>query len=142
MKKILIIVIIVVIAGGAGAFFALSKSHGKKTSKQPKEGLGETVALDPEFVVNLADQEPTHYLKISITLEIEPAAGSKEKVEKATPFVRDAMVMALSKHKYKTLLTDAGKQSLKKELLTCASKPLGEEGIKVRNVLIPSFVME
>lgn len=139
MKMKLILVVLIAAVIGGGAFYKLSGA-GKKHAHQEIKGPTETIEL-PEFVVNLADINRPHYLKITIAVEVE-GEGAGEKVKEVTPHIRDAVITVLGRYMYSTLLTAGGKTHLRQELLRCARRSLEPEEITVSNVLITAFVMD
>lgn len=89
--------------------------------------IGETVPLD-EFLINLADTDSSHYLKITIGLGLvqgKTAELFKDKV----PQARDAVVMVLSAKTLSQVSTVSGKEELKKELLTAINKEVGDNSV-------------
>jgi len=141
MKKLLIpILIVILVGGGAGAYFLIFKSSKPNRQKVESKEQGETVELS-EFIVNLSDKLRPHYLKVTLALEV-PDAASAEKVKSASPYIRDAMLMTLSKQNYEALLTEDGKKGLREELLLRTQEVMKESGAKVSNILFTSFVMD
>ncbi|NIM06534.1 MAG: flagellar basal body protein FliL [Armatimonadetes bacterium] len=147
-KLVIAIVSVLVLAGGGGAYFFLflpQGSHAKPKEKTERTQAGhsetsETVEL-PEFVVNLSDKARPHYLKISVALEV-PDSESAEKIREASPYLRDSMLICLSRQQYAVLLEEAGKKELKQDLLIRAQQIAEPRGAKVSGILFTSFVMD
>ena len=134
--------VIVLLAGGA-AFLALRGGRSHKAPNQP-EATAQLALAD--LVVNLADPDRSRYLTVSVTLVITGAPGEGGKPEdvllEKDAQIRDAVLMVMSRHKYRDLLPAEGKEALKGELATAVSGALEEEGLRVTEVLFTAFVME
>jgi flagellar protein FliL len=140
MKKLIFLVLLLLLAGGGTMLFLKITGAGKKHKKEVVIKPHETLEL-PEFVVNLADVGRPHYLKATITLEIE-GKGVSEKMKESTPYVRDSLITILSKHHYTELLTLEGKNQLRTELLRGAQSSTEHDAPPVTGILFTSFVMD
>jgi len=149
MKKILLIIIIVVVLlGGGGAFFLISSS-GKSKKPKAAEVHHETVQLE-EFIANLADKSPSHYVKLSLAVEVESSGeggghgggAAEETMKEATPYIRDGVLSILSKQHYAELLSEEGKEALREELKESIQEALEEHEIKVSNILFTDIVLD
>jgi flagellar FliL protein len=63
-------------------------------------------------------------------------------VEERDAQIRDAVIMVTTQHSYNDLLSRDGKEKLKTNIAGAVSKVLSEGKLKVKEVLLTSFVME
>ncbi|MCS6924371.1 MAG: flagellar basal body-associated FliL family protein [Candidatus Binatia bacterium] len=147
-NKLVLIGGIVVVGVGAAAFFAkdfltgghdaqevAAADHQHAAPHSPHQeggkGHGEKQAaetrLDP-FVVNLADQPGRRYLRTTLQLVLHQPQD-KERVEQATPRVRDAVLLLLSSKRAEELLTVEGKTQLREEILKQINTTIGKETV-------------
>ena len=145
-KKWLIIFLglIVLVGGGIGAviFFAPglipdslkfggSKGETQEEKKPAAKKLqGHIYSMDP-FIVNLADANPSRYLKIKLSLESkEPKAN--EEYDKRLPQLRDTVLTILSSKTFKEVSDSEGKVKLREEIISRVNERLGS--FQVKNV--------
>jgi flagellar basal body-associated protein FliL len=143
-KTVVLVAILMLVGGWAGAYTMLKKSSPKQEVKFDAriDREIETIEL-PEFTINLADTNRQHYLKTTIALAvIGEGKEISEKVKKVTPYIRDAMVIELSRQNYQVLLTELGKKKLRLQLAECAKRHLVKEDIRLDKILFTSFVMD
>jgi flagellar FliL protein len=151
-SKILLFVILglVISLGGAGAawfFFVHGKSAqaAQKTEASEKKEPEFTVHLD-SFTVNLADQEESHFLRVTMELGLghEPkGGGAKEGADTSgipVAQTRDTILSILSACKANDLLTPEGKVTLKQHLLAALHEKVPE--IDARNVYFTEFLVQ
>lgn len=98
---------------------------------------GEIFDLDP-FVVNLADSE-THYLKVTVKLELE-RSDVKDELTKRTPQVRDAILILLTSKETSNVRTTQGKYQLRDEVMARVNAVLPRGG--VRGAYFADFVVQ
>jgi flagellar FliL protein len=125
---IIIIAVTAVICMGVG--FALMKTvfAKKAVSSAPAAiVIGETVPLD-EFLINLADTDVAHYIKVTIGVGLIQGKTAEEFKTKI-PVTRDAIVMVLSAKKLDDINSTAGKEALKKELIDSINKEVGDKTV-------------
>ena len=137
--------ILVLSAGGFLAytkFLAHPPAAEKVASQEPKKEaepvIGEMLVMEP-FVVNLADPRGKRYLKVKIELELE----SKEAVDKATkasPKLRDMVIMMLTSLGFEEIMTPEGKIRVRDELLMRFNEILQPDHIK--NIYFTEFVVQ
>jgi flagellar protein FliL len=169
-KLIIIIVVVLLLVGGGGAF-ALMGGKDKKASHEEEEEVihYETVELD-SFIVNLADSG--NFLKTTILIEYDPklitlgdhgdgggggghgggASGGEEGgggggslpgvLGKRLPMIRDAVITVLSSKKGEDLLSVAGKEALKEELVETINEAIGLDDPPVIAVYFQDFVVQ
>lgn len=101
-------------------------------------GPGAIFDLEP-FIVNLADTPETHYLKLTVKLEMENEA-MKDDVTKRVPQMRDAILILLSSKDTTTLRSTQGKFQLKEELTARVNAVLPKGGI--RSAYFTDFVVQ
>ncbi|MDY6863818.1 MAG: flagellar basal body-associated FliL family protein [Thermodesulfobacteriota bacterium] len=145
-KAWIIIPGILLILGLSGGFFIYSKFLKstkdkkkidlKKKEKKVKEEY--TLSLNP-FIVNLADREIPHYLKISISLGFYNKDLDK-KIETNKTQIRDTVILALSEKKYQEIMDIKGKKTLKNELLLKLKKILGKGSLN--KIYFTEFVIQ
>jgi flagellar FliL protein len=149
-RLILILGIFLFIAAGAGAvfFFAPDLVKGlpllgtKEVPKEEKEKApskqGFIYDLDP-FLVNLADTDPSRYLKIRINIESHESKEN-EGVKERLPRLRDAILTLLSSKTYREIYESEGKKKLKEEIIQRANQSLA--GFQVKAVYFTEFVIQ
>lgn len=158
MKLILIaVVVLLLVGGGAGGywFFVMrpqaaapaagegehGESEGKKAKKKAAEG-GAALKFDP-FVVNLADEGGTRYLRLGLSLVIEgDEAEAKELEESKVKLlrIRSAVLELLSQQTSDHVVTAEGKRELKEAIEKHATEIL--EPVEVTDVLFTEFVVQ
>ncbi len=131
---ILLIVVILLVVGGGAAYFFLFKKKAPppqqaqqaapqavpQTAPVPSAVPGQAVPQNfyklDTFIVNLADEDGSRYLKVDMTLALSNKEVEKE-VEKKLPVVRDAIITVISNKYYKDVASPAGKLALKREIM-------------------------
>jgi flagellar FliL protein len=149
-RLILILGIFLFIAAGAGAalFFAPGLLKGlpllgsgevsKEEKEKPPLKQGFIYDLDP-FLVNLADTDPSRYLKIRINIESHESKEN-EGVKERLPRLRDAILTLLSSKTYTEIYESEGKRKLKEEIIQQATQSLA--GFQVKAVYFTEFVIQ
>lgn len=125
----------------AGAEQGAESETGKESHGGDKKGpsvIGEIFSLDP-FVVNLSDPKARRYLKLKIEIELDSPAG-KERATKATPKLRDAVIMMLTSLTFEEVMSPEGKFRIRDELLESFTQILKPE--KVKNIYFTEFVVQ
>ena len=152
-KKGLIILIvcflIIVMAVGGGLFVLWGKVSNSTPETVEKAGevapkkdgkLMVKVLLSLEtFVVNLADPGGKRYLRVSMALELNDK-DFVEEAKKATPQIRDKILMILPAKKFKDIRTSSGKDSLRKEIIAELAPLL--KNCKITNLYFQEFVVQ
>jgi flagellar FliL protein len=150
--KLIAIIGVLVVAGGAaaGGFFfwrsrtAAAEAAGHEVEKGSKPKVEEEAGMlefEP-FVVNLADQQGTRFLRASLRLLVNDADRAAELQEDKVKItqVRSAILELLSTQLADNVVTPQGKEALKKMIVERASRILGE--VQVRDVLFAEFVVQ
>jgi flagellar protein FliL len=104
------------------------------------------LALDP-LLVNLADADGTTYAKLSITLQVEDAATTKDSKSSANKSgdsevaaVRDTALTVLGQQTANNLLLPHGKEDLKAELMKEFKQ--NNPGLKIKKILFTDFLVQ
>ncbi len=127
-KKLIIIIVALVLllaGGGAAAYFFLAgdkSAEGEEASaeKVPVPSVEESATIGPmininEFVVNIISADTPHYVKASLTLELDNALTQPE-AEQRMPQIRDAILLLIGNKTFDELQDLQGKKQLKAEL--------------------------
>ncbi|MBI4714830.1 MAG: flagellar basal body-associated FliL family protein [Nitrospirae bacterium] len=119
---------------GPGEEGSAKGAEAKKLAKP-----GPIVNLDP-FLVNLADPgDSSHYLKVTIKLEVKGEEGSVE-IGERMPQIRDAILVLLSSKTSEEIRTVEGKFQLRDEVISRANTFLA--GKQVKAAYFTDFVMQ
>ncbi len=154
-KKLVLFVVLPLVllsGGGAAAYFlgALDSLLGKDSQEQAAAAMadpslgaaaGSSLFLDlPEMLVNLnAGGRKTHYLKISVSLEVSSEADMLQ-VQRVMPRIVDSFQVYLRELRIEDLHGSAGLQRLREELLmrvNAAAKPA-----KIHDVLFKEMLVQ
>ncbi len=114
-KKLIIIIAAVVLLAGGGAAAFMTMGGGKEDAEAAVEEVVAEVAINLEldpFLVNLADPGGSHYLRTTLTLEMD-SQEAVDWVNGHLPKVRDKMLMYLSSKSSEELLSSQGKIALR-----------------------------
>jgi len=133
---LLVLVLILLLGGAAGAYFAFFRS-GADTA--PPEVTYQLTLSD--LIINLADSGKPHYVSASLSLIIA-GQSPEEVVKEREAYVRDAVLMVVSRHTYDELLSVEGKEDLKRDLVAAVTEVLAEHALRVEEVLFTDFVMD
>ncbi len=136
MRRVLIILPVLLLLGGGGAAYYFF--FRAKPSAPPEQ----TYQLDlPELTLNLADEDKPHYLKTGVSLIIV-GAPPEEALQERESEIRDAVIMVMTQHTYRDLLSAEGKETLKQNIRTAVEAVLCEHGFQVGDVLFTEFIMD
>jgi flagellar FliL protein len=151
----LIGLVFLVVAGTAG--FMVSSSNilgnllGNKDQKSSeatgKEGEGggtQPLQIGPmldidSFIVNILDEEGTHYLKAAITLEVDNPL-TLEEVNQRMPQIRDNILLRVGNKTFRELADLEGKLQLRAELVSSLNGIL--ESGKIKKIYFTDFVVQ
>ena len=152
-KKLVVMVaavLVLLLAGGAAWYFLVYKkaeaARQAEASKAaaiaktvPEEAqIGPMVEIN-EFVVNIIGQDVSHYVKASMSLELDREATLDE-VNKRMPQIRDAILLLIGNKTYEELQDIQGKNQVKAEVKSKINSFL-KTG-KVNNVYLTDFVVQ
>jgi flagellar FliL protein len=142
LPMIIIIVVAAVLVLGIGAV-AFMKMH-KGSHSHAKKKVDYVAWKFDEMLVTLADSEDLHYLKTSMTLEMEYTDKSKIPPEgeedKEKPKALDVINSVCSGKTLAKLLPEAGKEKLKEEIIEKLNGKL--ENSQVREVYLTQFTLQ
>lgn len=128
-------------SGGAAWFFAERGNAGAASKASPSPG--QVVHLEG-FTVNLADAEESHFVRVTMDLELErtPAPLDREKPASGLPVarIRDTVIAVLGASKAEPLLTPDGKIQLKKKLTEALNLKVPE--MSVREIYFTEFLVQ
>ncbi|TAK32913.1 MAG: flagellar basal body-associated FliL family protein [Chloroflexota bacterium] len=159
-KRLLIIIggiLLIFLAGGTVAWkYQLLPVGGMDKEQVPTPEpppFGVNFALK-ELTINLADSNPSRYMKIEVVLEVaggkgpKPAESAYKKLQEkvtaelspAMPALEDTVISALTVKKSAELLTEAGKDRVKQELMQRMQHLIEEH--KILNVYFRQFIIQ
>lgn len=154
-KKLIIIiaaVVLLLVGGGAGYYFLVMKPHKEEALKKAEESkaaalvkpipdeakIGPMVEIK-EFVVNIIGEDTTHYVKASLSLELDKDTTLDE-VNKRMPQIRDAILLLISNKTFAELQDIQGKNQVKAELKSKINSFLRTGS--VNNIYLTDFVVQ
>jgi flagellar FliL protein len=155
-KLIMIIAVAVVLllaGGGAAYYFLVVKPHNEQERQKKLEEskaaalikpLPEEAKIGPmveikEFVVNIIGEDATHYVKASLSLELDKDTTIDE-VQKRMPQIRDAILLLISNKTFAELQDIQGKNQVKAELRSKINSFLKTGS--VNNIYLTDFVVQ
>ncbi len=153
-KKLIIIIaaalVLLLAGGGAGYFFLVHKpAQAKKAEEASKaaalvKAVPDEAKVGPmveikEFVVNIIGTDTPHYVKASLSLELDKEA-TQEEVNKRMPQIRDAILLLIGNKTFEELQDIQGKNQVKAELKSKINSFL--KSGKVNNVYLTDFVVQ
>ncbi len=115
---------IIVLTGiGIGVFYFLKPASFLEQTAKPDVAASakEPAEIAPmvdikEFIVNIISEDNSHYLKLSMTVELSDDKALDE-LNKRMPQIRDAILLLISNKTFDELYDLQGKKQLKAELL-------------------------
>jgi len=142
-KKLLVILgaALLVGGGGAAAWIFTSGGHAKKEAEKPLPT--QYVAMDPAFVVNLADTDAVRYLQADVQLATRDPETLKA-LEEQSPAIRNRLLLLFGQQTSDTLIQRSGKERLQERALAEVKSVLKHEGApaKVEAVIFTSLVTQ
>jgi len=147
---VIAVALLLLLGGGAAGYFFFMKESPAPAPSAPAAGgkigpdgqlkplVGPMVNIDP-FIVNILDEQGTHYLKAAITLEMDNQLVLEE-VNQRMPQLRDAILLLVGNKTFRDLADLQGKLQLRAELLSEINKILktGE----VKKIYFTDFVVQ
>ena len=141
LPMLLVLTLVLVGGGGGGAWWWLSRTTADAAPKEVPLAERGLITFEP-FMVNLADEGGSRFLKVNLQLVVEDAAGALHVTE--TPVVasrvRSDILELLTEQAAATLVTVEGKQALKAAIKERSAEALHET--KVIDVLFSEFVVQ
>lgn len=155
-SKLIIIIaaaVLLLAAGGAAYYFLVVKPHKQEQQQKKTEESKAAALIKPipdeakigpmveikEFVVNIIGEDATHYVKASLSLEMDKDAALEE-VSKRMPQIRDAILLLISNKTFAELQDIQGKNQIKAELKSKINSFLKTGS--VNNVYLTDFVVQ
>lgn len=153
-KLILMIVgaVVLLLGLGAGAWWFMSGSGddedggGQQMSQSQKPPTAPSEGVDPKqmvslesFVVNLSRSERSHYLKVTLKLQMTNSKYAQN-AGKYKPKIRDALIILLSNQSVEDLRSMEGKYQLKRQIVSRVNNAMGQE--MVSDVFFSDFVIQ
>jgi flagellar FliL protein len=144
-RKTLFIVLGAVLLLGAGGGGAWWFTSGAKPAKKEAEHKLPTqyFAMEPAFVVNLADTDAVRYLQADVQLATRDPETLKALQEQA-PALRNRLLLLFGQQTSDTLVQRSGKERLQDKALVEVKTVLKHEGVpaKVDAVIFTSLVTQ
>lgn len=109
-----------------------------RNSLPDDENVKHVIELEP-FIINLADQDETRYLRMTVSLGVEEGE-EKEPDKLFLTRVKNAMLAVLSVKTSKEILTVKGKNKMRKQLLRAAQAASDEP--RVVAIYITDFIVQ
>ncbi|MEA3469238.1 MAG: flagellar basal body-associated FliL family protein [Thermodesulfobacteriota bacterium] len=151
-KKLIIIIagaVILLLAIGGGAYFFLKPAPVEEEVINPELAvpvpeITQSTEIGPmveikEFIVNIISEEDRHYVKASLTLELNKEEALEE-TNKRMPQIRDAILLLVGNKTYEELHDLQGKKQLKAELVSKINSFL-QRG-RVKAIYFTDFVVQ
>ncbi len=153
-KKLIIIIgavlLILLLGVGAAVYFLFLKKDPPPVEEEVNEQvemvqpaleddeIGPMVNIE-EFIVNIIGEGEPHYVKASITLEMNEEAAVEE-TNKRMPQIRDTVLLLIGNKTFEELQDLQGKKQVKAELKSKINSFL-KTG-KVKNIYLTDFVVQ
>ena len=144
---LIVAVLLVVTVGLAGGFFMMwnklsdlntQANAAVEDQRDQTAALGTLFPLDT-FIVNLADQERSRYLRVTMDLELA-APTDTEKLNQRLPQVRDRILMLLPSKRFADIASMEGKTALRDEIISKLNGLFPENVIT--NIFFSEFVVQ
>jgi len=145
--KWIVIASVVLLGGGGGWWFwqahASAKQAPKPTAAHPVKAPAQYYALEPAFVVNLADTDSVRYLQADVQLMTRDA-GTRAALEQHAPAIRNRLLLLFGQQSAADLSQRSGKEGLERQALAEVRSVLDGEGApdKVEAVYFTSLVTQ
>jgi flagellar FliL protein len=143
-RKLFVILgaVLLLVAGGGGAWWFTS--HAAPAKKEAGKKLPtQYFAMEPSFVVNLADTDAVRYLQADVQLATRDPETLKALQEQA-PAVRNRLLLLFGQQTSEQLIQRSGKERLQDRALAEVKSVLKHEGApdKVDAVIFTSLVTQ
>lgn len=140
-----IAVVVLAGAGGGGWWWWQSKQHAEAEAKPatPARLPAQYIALEPSFVVNLADPDGTRYLQADVQLVTRDPA-TLAALEAHLPSVRNRLLLLFGQQQAEQLSQRSGKENLQQAARDEVRALLKAEGApdKIEAVIFTSLVTQ
>ena len=146
---LVIAVMLILTIGLAGGFFMMWGKLSEINNQAPPTAnmdinqssmaqLGPLFPLET-FIVNLADEERSRYLRITMDLELVEATDS-EKLNQRLPQIRDRILMILPSRRFEEIASMEGKTALRDEIINKLNNLFPQAVIT--NIFFTEFVVQ
>ena len=138
-----IAILLVLVVGGGVAWFFFRRTAPNVQASAKTESADKAVLHLEGFVVNLADPEENHFLRLGVDLGLDRPVGKGgrgEKSELPTSRIRDTILSVLTTWRSDSLLAPDGKAKLKEDLVRALQERVPELG--VREVYLTDFLVQ
>jgi flagellar FliL protein len=142
---LVVTVLLVLTIGLAAGFFmmwskisTLNTPGNTAAATQGQATLGALFSLDT-FIVNLADQERSRYLRVTMDLELG-SATDVEKLNERLPQIRDRILMILPSKRFADIASMEGKTALRDEIISKLNGLFPEN--MITNIFFTEFVVQ
>ena len=133
------LVIVVLLVGGLVYQFVLKKSPPPEDAAAAEVVEEGEVAVIEELVVNLADREETHYLRVGIGVVLEAGIAVAD-IEPELAKINDIVIEVVSTKTFADLREPGATSELKDEVSAAARAAFDDE--RVVRLIFTSFVMQ
>lgn len=145
LVPILVVAVVLLAGGGGGAFWWMqSKAHAAEAAAKPAARMpAQYFALEPAFVVNLADTDTVRYLQADVQLMTRDA-DTLAALELHAPALRNRLLLLFSQQSAAQLAQRTGKERLQEKALAEVQAVLKREKgpAKVEAVYFTSLVTQ
>lgn len=156
-KKLIIIIavalVVLLAGGGCGYYFLVHKPKQEELKRKQEEESKAAALIKPipeeanigpmveikEFIVNIISTDTAHYVKASLSLELDKETTVDE-VNKRMPQIRDAILLLIGNKTFEELQDIQGKNQVKAEMKSKINSFL-KTG-KVNNIYLTDFVVQ
>ena len=155
-KKLIIIgaaALVSLLAGGAGYYFLMHKPKEEALLNKQQEESKAAALVKPvpddmkigpmveikEFIVNIIGTDTPHYVKASLSLELDKD-GTVNEVQRRMPQIRDTILLIIGNKTFEELQDIQGKNQVKAELKSKINSFL-KTG-KINNIYLTDFVVQ
>ncbi|MQL51425.1 hypothetical protein GFC01_03935 [Desulfofundulus thermobenzoicus] len=117
-RTLLLLLLAIIIGGGAtfGALWFLGPLSGRAVQATPKEVPMETLDLGDK-VINLADDGPSHYLRVRVVLEYPQDKKLSAEIKAKQPMLTEMALTVLRSKKAEDVLPVKNQEAIKKQML-------------------------
>lgn len=112
--------------------------NAQAAQQQDPNGMGPIYSLDT-FIVNLADDGRSRYLRVTMDLELV-SASEESTLDDRLPQVRDSILMILPSKRFEDIASMEGKTALRNEIITKLNGMLNKN--VVSNIFFTEFVVQ
>ena len=145
-KSLILIVVVLLGAGGGGWFWWQSRNaadHAAQAAQAKVRAPAQYYALEPAFVVNLADADAVRYLQADLQLMTRDA-DTLAALELHAPAIRNRLLLLFGQQSAAQLAQRSGKERLQDAARKEVRQVLKAEGVadKVEAVIFTSLVTQ